>query len=135
LLKSAVELDVFTKIAEGAKTAEAIASACAAAPRGIRILCDSLAVVGFLTKQATEYDLREDARVFLTRNSPAYMGGAVDFMMSPTITDGFHNLTAAVKNGGTAIPEEGTVSPDNPVWVKFARGNDADDDARRASDG
>lgn len=31
-------------------------------------------------------------------------------------------MTTAVRRGGTAISEEGTVSYDNPVWVAFARG-------------
>lgn len=121
-LKSGIELDVFTKIAEGHKTAKEIAAACEASERGTRILCDSLAVIGFLTKQDGEYDLREDAAVFLNRSSPAYLGKATDFLMSPSLFEGFQNLTKAVKNGGTAIPGEGTVAPENPVWVEFARG-------------
>ncbi|HEY0427200.1 MAG TPA: class I SAM-dependent methyltransferase [Pyrinomonadaceae bacterium] len=120
-LKAGIELGVFTKIAEGSKTAKAIAEACEAAERGVRILCDSLAVIGFLTKTGDEYDLREDAAVFLNRNSPAYMGTAVDFLMSPMLMDGFVSLTDAVRQGGTAIPDEGSVAPENPVWVKFAR--------------
>jgi cyclopropane fatty-acyl-phospholipid synthase-like methyltransferase len=35
--------------------------------------------------------------------------------------DAFANLTEAVRRGGTALPEEGTVAPDHPVWVRFAR--------------
>ncbi len=50
-MKTAIELDVFTKIVEGNKTAQTIASACAASERGIRILCDTLTVMGFLTKE------------------------------------------------------------------------------------
>jgi ubiquinone/menaquinone biosynthesis C-methylase UbiE len=30
-------------------------------------------------------------------------------------------MTEAVRKGGTAIDNEGTVKPDNPIWVKFAR--------------
>lgn len=50
------------------------------------------------------------------------MGKATDFLMSPTLFEGFQNLTSAVKSGGTALPDEGTVTPENPVWVDFARG-------------
>jgi 2-polyprenyl-3-methyl-5-hydroxy-6-metoxy-1,4-benzoquinol methylase len=35
--------------------------------------------------------------------------------------ESFHQLTAAVRRGGTAVSEEGTVSDDNPIWVEFAR--------------
>jgi phospholipid N-methyltransferase len=121
-LKSGIELDVFTKIAEGKKTVEAIAEACEASPRGTRILCDNLTVMGFLKKTGDEYDLRADAAAFLNRHSPAYMGNSIDFLMSETLTEGFNQLTAAVKKGGTAVADEGAVSPENPVWVKFARG-------------
>lgn len=121
-LKAGIELNVFTKIAEGNKTAEDIAAACGASERGARILCDALTVIGFLTKQNNEYGLREDTAAFLNRHSPAYLGSAVDFLMSPMLLHGFNDLTSAVKNGGTTIADEGTVSPDNPVWVKFAHG-------------
>lgn len=121
-LKAGIELNIFTKIAEGNKTAKDIAAACGASERGIRILCDSLTVIGFLTKQNNEYGLREDTAVFLNQHSPAYLGNAVDFLMSPVLMQGFNDLTSAVKNGGTALVDEGTISPDNPIWVKFACG-------------
>ena len=35
--------------------------------------------------------------------------------------DCFQNLTAAVRRGGTATSDEGTVSHDNPIWVAFAK--------------
>jgi 2-polyprenyl-3-methyl-5-hydroxy-6-metoxy-1,4-benzoquinol methylase len=35
--------------------------------------------------------------------------------------ENFHQLTAAVRRGGTAVSDEGTVSHDNPIWVEFAR--------------
>lgn len=121
-LKSGIELDIFTKIAVGNKTVKEIAEACDASERGTRILCDSLTVLGFLTKKDDQYGLREDAAFFLNRNSPAYLGKSIDFLMSPTLIEGFNNLTVAVKKGGTAIADEGAVSPENPVWVEFARG-------------
>lgn len=121
-LKAGIELDVFSKLAGGAGTAEEIAEACGASARGTRILCDNLAVMGFLTKTGERYDLREDARTFLVRNSPAYLGKSVDFLMSPTLMEGFNNLTEAVRRGGTAIADQGSVAPENPVWVEFARG-------------
>jgi SAM-dependent methyltransferase len=121
-IKSAVELDVFTKIAEGNKTSQSIADACLASERGIRILCDSLTVMGFLTKQNNQYDLDDASAAFLNRHSPAYLGGAVDFILSPTQRRGFDDLTAAIKQGGSTVTEEGSLAPDSQMWVKFARG-------------
>jgi predicted nicotinamide N-methyase len=121
-IKSAIELDVFTRIGEGNRTAEAIAEACGAQARGIRILCDSLTVMGFLNKQDDQYDLTEMSAAFLNRNSPAYCGDAVDFIMSPMQRRGFDDLTNAVRQGGSTVTEEGSLAPDSPMWVKFARG-------------
>jgi len=38
------------------------------------------------------------------------------------LTNGLLNLTEAVRKGGTAIENDGTLDPEHPVWVKFARG-------------
>ena len=43
-MKTAVELELFTAIAEGNQTAETIAKRCNAASRGVRILCDFLTI-------------------------------------------------------------------------------------------
>ncbi len=74
-----------------------------------------------LHKHGDRYELTADAKVFLDRKSPAYLGGAVSFMLAPEMKESFHQLTAAVRRGGTAISDEGTVSHDNPIWVEFAR--------------
>jgi len=120
-LKAAVELDVFTAIAEGKQTAQDVAARCEASERGMRILCDYLVIHGFLTKKDVRYGLTSDSAVFLDRRSPAYMGGTLEFLLSPMLTGTFENLTEVVRKGGTVIPEGGTVAPENPVWVKFAR--------------
>lgn len=121
-IKSAVELDVFTKIAEGSNTSTQIAAACEAAERGIRILCDSLTVMGFLKKENDLYELTEASAAFLDRRSPTYVGGAVDFILSEAQMRGFNKLTEAVKNGGSVVSGEASLDPESPMWVKFARG-------------
>ena len=120
-LKAAVELELFTAVAEGKRDAKAIAERCGASERGARILSDFLVVNGFLTKDAGGYALTQDSAVFLDRRSPAYMGGALEFLLAPTLLAGFEDLAGAVRQGGTVIPQGGTVSTENPVWVKFAR--------------
>src|SRR5437870_3009718 len=66
-LKGAIELDVFTAIGEGSKTAPKIAKRCQASERGIRILCDYLTLMGFLSKSGNDYSLTQDAALFLDR--------------------------------------------------------------------
>lgn len=121
VLRTAVDLNLFTHLATGPRSASELAAVCQAAERGIRILSDQLTLIGFLQKSADRYELTPDSNVFLNRNSPAYLGGTLDFLLTPEIRGGFSQLTAAVRRGGTAVSEEGTVSYDNPVWVEFAR--------------
>lgn len=120
-LKAAVELDLFTAVAEGNRDARSIAAYCQASERGVRILSDFLVINGFLTKDAGGYGLTQDSAIFLDRRSPAYMGGALEFLLAPTLLAGFEDLAGAVRQGGTVIPQGGTVATENPLWVKFAR--------------
>ncbi|HTC76117.1 MAG TPA: class I SAM-dependent methyltransferase, partial [Edaphobacter sp.] len=119
-IKTAIELEVFTAIAEGNTTAAEIAKRCKASERGVRILCDFLTIHGFLTKDGTLYGLTQDSAVFLNRKSPAYLGGAIEFLLAPRVREAHGLLTEAVRRGGSALGE-GNMVPENPDWVKFAR--------------
>jgi SAM-dependent methyltransferase len=119
-MKTALELEIFTAIAEGNATAATIAQRCKAAERGVRILCDFLTIHGFLDKEGLQYALTPDSALFLNRHSPAYLGGAIEFLLAPRIREGNSRLTEAVRRGGTALGE-GTLEPENPDWVKFAQ--------------
>jgi hypothetical protein len=120
-IKAAVELDVFTAIGEGARTAGELAARCKASERGTRILCDYLVIIGFLTKEDGRYGLTPDSAVFLDRRSPAYMGSVAEFILTPTLVEAYSDLATVVRTGTTIMSEGGTVAPENPVWVKFAR--------------
>jgi len=118
-LKAAIELDLFTAIAGGENTLAALAPKCRAAERGIRILCDFLVTIGFLTKHDGRYGLTADANMFLDRRSPAYLGTIARFIARPEVVDEYKELTAIVRRGGTA--DAGVVAPENHLWVEFAR--------------
>ena len=119
-IKSGVELEVFTHIADGANTVKEIAHRANASERGIRILCDFLTIHGFLTKQIGTYGLAPDADVFLNKRSPAYIGSAALFLAHSSHIQNYLSLTESVRNGGTAH-DQGNMGPENPVWVEFAR--------------
>jgi ubiquinone/menaquinone biosynthesis C-methylase UbiE len=120
-MRTAVELDLFTAIAQGATTPADLAKACNASERGIRMLCDRLVVDHLLTKDGGRYGLSPSASMFLDRHSGAYVGSAITFLMNPTIVEAFARLTDAVRRGGTALEQDGTVTADAAVWVDFAR--------------
>ncbi len=121
-LRAGIELKVFTAIAGGARTPEALAPVCAASVKGLRVLCDFLTISGFLTKNESGYVLTPDSEIFLVESSPAYMGGMASFLFHPFMEKGLANVTDAVRKGGTILPDRGSVSDDNAVWVNFARG-------------
>lgn len=118
-IKAAIELEIFTAIAEGNTTAPAIAKRCQTAERGARTLCDFLTIHGFLTKEDLRYGLAPDAALFLNRHSPAYVGGAINFLLTPRLREGHRLLAEAVRKGGSALGED-VLEPENPIWVQFA---------------
>jgi len=119
-LRAAIELDLFTAIGDGADTVPAIAAQCKASERGIRILCDYLTIIGFLTKVERRYQLTLDSSVFLSKRSPAYFGSVVGFLGAPGVVRLFDDLTGTIRRGSVQ-KEESTVADENPLWQEFAR--------------
>ena len=119
VLKAALELDVFTSIADGADTAIALAQRSETSERGMRILCDYLAALGFLEKTSGRYALTRSS-AFLNKKSRAYIGAAAEFLISREQIEPFEELTTAVRKGGV-VAGEGVVAPDHAGWVKFGR--------------
>ncbi|HKV05178.1 MAG TPA: class I SAM-dependent methyltransferase [Candidatus Acidoferrales bacterium] len=120
-LRAAIELDVFTAIGEGTDTSAALAKRCRATERGVRILCDFLVVIGFLTKQDRQYTLTPDSAAFLDRRSPACQASMAGFLTLPGTVTAFMSLGEVIRTGRPALPGEGSLSDENPVWVEFAR--------------
>ena len=119
-IKAALELDLFTEIAKGNATADSLARRTGAAVRGIRILCDYLAIRGHLEKQGDRLRLTPSTAAFLDRNAPSWMGDVVHYLAAPEMMDLFLRDPAAyVRNGGSIGLANN--APDHPIWVKFAR--------------
>ena len=120
-LKTAIELDVFTVIADGAHRADSIAQQVNAAERGVRILCDYLTIHEFLTKSDGSYALTPESAIFLNRHSPAYMGTLADFLVSEGHKKNFDALTETVRKGRTTVAQGDNTKPNDELWVTFAR--------------
>jgi predicted nicotinamide N-methyase len=119
-LTAAVKLDVFSLITAGSTTVDALALAADASPRGLRILCDYLTVIGLLNKQGSNYSLTPTAGRFLDRSSPLVMGDCVDFLAAPEMLAlVLDDPVSYVRRGGAeGLP---VIAPDHPIWVRFAR--------------
>jgi 2-polyprenyl-3-methyl-5-hydroxy-6-metoxy-1,4-benzoquinol methylase len=120
-LKGAVDLDLFTEIGAGAATAADLAARLNASGRGVRVLCDFLAIMGLLTKRDNTYALTPDSAAFLNRRSPAYLGSMANFLAHQEQLANFSDVAAVVRKGGTVRGDQGHMMPDNPIWVEFAR--------------
>lgn len=119
-LKAAIELDLFSVLADTDGDLGAAAGRTGASERGLRVLCDYLTVAGFLEKSGGRHRLTPSSQAFLVRSSPAYCGSIIDFLASPEMMRlWLADPANCVRQGGSV--GLGNLSPDNPVWVTFAR--------------
>ncbi|NWF83491.1 MAG: methyltransferase domain-containing protein [Bryobacteraceae bacterium] len=120
-LQAAIELNVFGAVGEGHGDVASIARHTNASERGIRILCDYLVVAGILEKEGGRYRHTPSSAAFLDPKSPACLASIARFLSNPEMRRPYEHLAAIVRNGRTMLPGEGSVEPENPVWVEFAQ--------------
>ncbi len=120
-LQAAIKLDLFSAIGEVHGDAASLAKRCSASERGIRILCDYLTVVGLLEKGDGVYRHSPTSAAFLDSRSPACLASMSQFLGDQTLIGPAWSLDEIVRNGRTTLPGEGSVEPENPIWVEFAQ--------------
>jgi ubiquinone/menaquinone biosynthesis C-methylase UbiE len=96
-LIAGIELDLFTHIAAGNRTAKEIARAAQANERGVGRLLDALVGLGYLDKKGGRYGLEPISERFLVRNGQAYLGNLV--YESKLTLPGWMRLSEVVKSG------------------------------------
>jgi SAM-dependent methyltransferase len=99
VLTAAVELDVFSHIAGGHKTAAEVARAAGASERGTRMLLDALAGLDLLAKRDGSYELGPLAAEYLVRSRPDYIGAVME---SGGMVDCWSRLSDAIRSGKAA---------------------------------
>jgi 2-polyprenyl-3-methyl-5-hydroxy-6-metoxy-1,4-benzoquinol methylase len=119
-LKAAIELDVFRAVGEEPGDAASIARRCGASERGIRILCDFLVIHGVLAKEDGRYRHTPTSAAFLDPRSPASLASVAHFLCNPMNREPYDHLAEIVRTGRTVLPGDGSVEPENPIWVQFA---------------
>lgn len=117
-LTAALDLDVFSHVAEGARTAQEVADRCGADPSASATLLACLASLGLLETAAANppgYTLAPDAAVFLVKGSPRYLGDlrhmhhAINFRLWPRLAD-------TVKAG--AATEDLFANDGSEIWTR-----------------
>jgi hypothetical protein len=82
VLLTAVEVDLFTTLGDGAMTAPQLGDALGLHPRGTYDFFDSLVALKFLNRDGDgpegRYSNTPETAVFLNKMSPAYMGGILE---------------------------------------------------------
>jgi 2-polyprenyl-3-methyl-5-hydroxy-6-metoxy-1,4-benzoquinol methylase len=119
-LLAAIELDVFRAVGEGPGDVASIARHASASERGVRILCDFLVISGLLQKVDGRYRHTTASAAFLDPASPHSLAPVTRFLFNPAVRAPFERLAEVVRTGRTVLPGEGTVEPENPIWVDFA---------------
>jgi hypothetical protein len=120
-LRAAIELDLFTAVGEGAVTVQQLAPRLQAAERGTRILCDTVAAMGFLRKTDGRYSLTEEAAAYLDRRSPCYMGDLGVMSMNAAAWPHLDKPAEAVRAGGAVTGDDADMEKESPDWAGFAR--------------
>lgn len=96
-LAAAVELDIFTLISQGKKTAATLAKALNAPQRGVERLLDALVAMEYLTKRGNGVALTPVADTFLVSTKHTFIGSMAD--ESRMTLPAWMNLAEVIRNG------------------------------------
>jgi hypothetical protein len=91
---SAVYLDIFAKIGDGAKTAKDLAAFNNWDERGTVILCDALCAMGLIKKEGLSYKNTKFSDKYLRRDRPSFKGWGI--LHRNTMWIGWSNLTEII---------------------------------------
>jgi hypothetical protein len=102
VLLTAVEFGVFTNLSSGSMTGSELGAATGIHPRGVKDLFDTLVALKFLDRDGTgptaRYRNTPAAAQFLAKDSPQYIGGAME-MLNARLFKFWHDLPEALRTG------------------------------------
>jgi hypothetical protein len=97
-LLTAVELGLFTALAQGPLTAKELTAKLGLQPRGTADWLDALVSLGMLKRTVDEYANTPATALFLDRNKPSYIGGMLE-MANAVLYPSWGSLTEALRTG------------------------------------
>ena len=102
VLLTAVEMGVFTRLEAGSLTGRELGAALELHPRGISDFLDALVAMKYLDREGIGLDARysniPSVAVYLSRNSPRYIGGILE-MLNARLFHFWHDLPDALRTG------------------------------------
>ena len=97
-LLSAVEIGLFTELAQGAESFDALSGRLGLHARGARDFLDTLVALGFLQRDGDRYSNTAETDLFLDRRKPSYVGGILE-MANARLYPFWGHLTEALRTG------------------------------------
>lgn len=97
-LLSAVELGLFTTLAQGPRTANELMAALGLQPRGTADFLDALVSLRMLDREGEEYKNTPATDMFLDGDKPSYIGGILE-MANTRLYPFWGSLTEALRTG------------------------------------
>jgi hypothetical protein len=97
-LLSAVEFGVFTELAGGPQSLEALMERLHLHPRAARDFLDTLVALGFLTRNGDRYANTAESSLFLDKKKPSYIGGILE-MANVRLYPFWGRLSEALRTG------------------------------------
>ena len=100
-LAAAVRVGLFDALADGPLALPELARRVSANARGTRILVRVLLAMGLLRSVGEGFELEQDARRFLVRDEPEWLGGLIDLEVENFLTPA--TVLAALRREGASI--------------------------------
>jgi hypothetical protein len=97
-LLSAVEMEVFTELAKGPETLDALTGRLGLHARSSRDFLDTLVALGFLARTNGAYANTPSTDLFLDKHKPSYIGGILE-MANQRLFHHWGHLTTALRTG------------------------------------
>jgi len=98
VLLSAIELELFTVLAQGPETLAGISTRIGLHPRSARDFMDTLVALDFLERRDGRYGNTPATDLFLDKNKPSYVGGILE-MANARLYGFWADLTTALRTG------------------------------------
>jgi hypothetical protein len=98
VLLSAVEMRLFTELADGPEDLESLAGRLGLHARSARDFLDALVALGFLERAGSTYSNTPATDLFLDRRKPTYIGGLLE-MANHRLYPQWGHLTEALRTG------------------------------------
>jgi predicted O-methyltransferase YrrM len=117
VLFAAVELDVFTALADGPKSAVDIAALRSAAVDPLRLLLEACVAEGLLTRTGERYTNDAIVDAFLVRGRPAYTANGLKYAQN--LYPAWGNLADLVRSGRPPMPPDTILGTDKAKTRAF----------------